>query len=348
MRPTRRGANAGPRRIMAGMKRTPSDAWLAGRVVTAAALSSDDPAAALPTRLKILAWGANPNSNGRDVIVGDAFVKALADARYPFRKIPIDFEHNTVPGTAAHAESREPRPIAGYATVEAVPGEGVFLNVTRWTAEGRATARSFEDLSACPVIDEAGNVIALPSCALCRTGAVPGIEFAQSPLAAWPCLAAIMPEQPAQPKENKMDYKKFLLGLLKLPETATDADIDAAIAAINEKPAPMGADAIKTAIDGALAPLRAEVDAQRKAAVLLGARLEGKVVALNAEAIGKLSVADLEAHVAALKPTVPLSALTPDQVDETTAAKPLSADQEAIARHCGLDPAEVFGKPKEG
>lgn len=113
------------------------------QVITPAALSSD-PAEALPNRLKVLAWGNNPNANQRKVHVGERFLQAMAATAYPYLKIPLDFEHNTVKGMPAYEESKEPRDVAGYATVEVIPGEGVFLNVTRWTPKGRMAASSLK------------------------------------------------------------------------------------------------------------------------------------------------------------------------------------------------------------
>lgn len=111
-------------------------------------------------------------------------------------------------------------------------------------------------------------------------------------------------------------------------------------------PAPMSADALTAAIDARLNPLMAKFEQQRKDAILLGARVEGKVVALSAEAIGKLSTDDLSEHVKGLPVTVPLAAMTPAHVEETGTATPLTADQLAIARNCGLTPEEVYGKEK--
>ena len=77
---------------------------------TEVALSAD--AAKLPKRIKILNWGDNPNCHGKRVNVGPLFAKCLAAATYPYRKVALDFEHNTFPGTAAYKESQEPRPVA--------------------------------------------------------------------------------------------------------------------------------------------------------------------------------------------------------------------------------------------
>lgn len=320
------------------------------RIITALALSAD-PAQPLPKRLKILGWGDNPNANGRKVVVNELFAAALNAPTYPFKKIPLDFEHNTCPGTLAYKESKEPRIVAGYATVECIPGEGVFLNVTRWTPEGVATASSFEDLSACPIPDKAGNVIALPSCALCRTGAVPGIEFVQSPLSTWPALSAVIPEETpdTQNTEDKnMEYRKFLLGLLKLPETATDEEIEAAIKASKPvdpaAPAPMSAEAVEAVVASRVAPLAASLADMAREGILRGARMDGKVVALSAEALAKFTPAELQAHVDGLAVSVPLNAITPTHVEEGKGEVPLSAERREMAINCGLDPEAVFKK----
>lgn len=320
------------------------------RIVSACALSAD-PAAALPTRLKVLAWGENANANGKKVVVGEALVAALSAATYPFKKVPIDFEHNTVPGTLAYKDSKEPRVVAGYAEVECIPGEGVFLNVTRWTPEGKAAASSFEDLSACPILDKAGNVIALSSTALCRTGAVPGIEFVQSPLHTWPALSAVIPGECLGNNNNEepeMDYKKYLLGLLKLSETATDDDIEAAMKAMKpvETPTaePMTAKMVADAAAAQVAPLVASLADMARQNILLAARMDGKVVSLSADALAKFSPAELQDHVKGLAVTVPLHAITPTHIDESATPVPLTADQESMARNCGVNPEAVFGK----
>ena len=303
-------------------------------------------AAKLPRRLKVLSWGENPNARGRRVNVGVKFLRALAAPAYPYAKVAIDFEHNTVPGTPEYERTREPRPIAGYAEVECVEGKGVFLNVTRWTPDGLAHAADFEDLSAAPVTDADGEVVALPSVALCRTGAVPGIEFVECP------LSAVAPEDnaggvvpPANKGEGKMQYKEILAKLLGLGPEATDEELkaaaDAAMAKAGEEAAK--AEAEKAARDAAKAAqeaLSARVEALEKGReedakqrVLLSARMEGKQVSLSADALAKLSAKDLEDHVAALPVTVPLSAVTPAVVKATPRAQ---AIDEGIMRNLGL------------
>ena len=61
--------------------------------------------------------------------------------------------------------------------------------------------------------------------------------------------------------------------------------------------------------------------------------MEGKQVTLSADALAKLSVEDVEKHVAALPVTVPLSALTPPVVKETSKAQAVDPE---IMRNLGL------------
>lgn len=298
--------------------------------------------AKLPTRVKVLSWGENPNARGSRVFVGEKFAASLSSPTYPFAKIAIDFEHNTVPGTREYERTEEPRAVAGYGTVELVPGDGVYLNIERWTDDGLAHARDYEDLSAAPVCDKEGNVLALQSVALCRTGAVPGIEFVQCPLFA---------DLSALTQEKTMDYRKILIKMLGLAEDADDGQIEAAVEAAKE------AEAAKMAESAALAAetekktecLSARVDAlsaayenEARERILLGARIEGKVVALSAEILSKMTPAELAAHVAALPVTVPLSAVTPSV--EPPAAKRGSAltDEAAkIAKALGLSEEDM-------
>lgn len=291
-----------------------------------------DAASPLPTRVKVLAWGENPNARGKRVFVGEKFLESLSSPTYPFAKIAIDFEHNTVPGTPEYERTREPRAVAGYGTVEYVRDEGIFLNVTRWTDEGLAHARDYEDLSAAPVCDAAGNVVALQSVALCRTGAVPGIEFVQCPLFADIGISA-QPEN----KENEMDYRKVLAGLLGLAENATDEEIAAAVVAAKAaKGKKEGeADAVE-ALSARVAELEKTREADAKERVLMGARIEGKTVALSASVMEKMTAAELAEHVKALPVTVPLNALTPAKEPPAKKTGGLDGEAARIARALGL------------
>ena len=330
---------------------------------TAVSLSAD--AAKLPRRIKILNWGDNPNCHGKRVNVGPLFVKCLNAAEYPYRKVALDFEHNTFPGTAAYKESKEPRPVAGFGTIEAVEGEGVFITMSSWTPEGEKMAVNFADVSAGAVTDKEGNLVAVASVALCRAGAVDGMDFVEAPLSGSvsSALSGIINQGRAEPghQDNQkgqqaMDYKALLLKLLGLGEDATDEAIQAAFAkAAEKKPTQEDKDAalsaaVKEAVAEAMKPIEEKVAALSAAAVahekadlIAEAAREGKVIALGADAIGKITVEDLKATIAKTPVTVPLNAKTPANMKEKTAEGEVPEELRQIALNCGVSP-DIFKK----
>jgi len=332
---------------------------------TAVSLSAD--AAKLPRRIKVLNWGDNPNSHGRRVNVGPLFAKCLKAETYPYRKVALDFEHNTFPGTAAYKESKEPRPVAGFGEIEAVEGAGVFIAMTGWTPEGERMAANYADVSAGAVTDGDGNLIAVASVALCRTGAVEGMDFIEAPLGGGVSSAlsgiinregGLKPAAPIQ-KGKAMDYKALLLKLLGLDGDATDEAIRAALDArgataphpeAGEQDAAALSAAVKEAVAEAVRPIEEKVAALSAAAVahekadlIAEAAREGKVVALSADAIGKITVEDLKATIAKTPATVPLAAKTPTTMKEKTAEGEVPEELRRIALNCGVDP-EVLRK----
>ena len=323
----------------------------------AVALSAD--AAKLPRRIKILNWGDNPNFYGKRVNVGPLFAKCLAAETYPFRKVALDFEHNTYPGTAAYKESSEPRPVAGFGTVEVIEGKGVYLTMSAWTPEGERNAVNFADVSAGAVTDKDGNVVAVASVALCRAGAVDGMDFVEAPLSGdvSSAISGIINNSKNQ-KGQAMDFKALLIKSLGLGDDATDEAIQAALAkALEKKPdenqearqAAMSA-AVKAAVAEAGNPIKVQVAAlsaaavdHEKRALIAEAAREGKVVALSADALAKLSVEDLKATIAKTAVTVPLSAKTPATVKETAPSGEVPEEFKKIAMNCGVSP-EIFKK----
>ena len=321
---------------------------------------------ALPNRIKVLNWGDNPNCHGKRVNVGALFVKCLNAETYPYRKVALDFEHNTFPGTEAYKESQEPRPVAGFGEIEAVEGDGVYITMSSWTPEGEKMAVNYADVSAGAVVDEEGNLIAVASVALCRAGAVEGMDFVEAPLSGGvsSALSGIINNQerglkPAAPiqKGKAMDYKALLLKILGLGEDATDEAIQAALDAAGKKPteeeqkAALSA-AVKAAVAEAVKPINEKVaalsaaaEAHEKADLIAEAAREGKVVALGADAIEKITVEDLKATIAKTPVTVPLSAKTPTNIGERGMGNGEQIPEELrqIALNCGVSP-EIFKK----
>lgn len=322
----------------------------------AVALSSD--AAKLPRRIKVLNWGDNPNCHGRRVNVGPLFAKCLSSAVYPYRQVALDFEHNTFPGTAAYKESREPRPVAGFGSIEAVEGRGVYLTMSSWTPEGERMAVNYADVSAGAVTDKDGNVVAVASVALCRAGAVDGMDFVEAPLSGGVSSALSGIINNNNQEGQAMDFKALLIKSLGLGDDATDEAIQAALAkALERKPdenqearqAAMSA-AVKAAVAEAVKPIQEQVAALSAAAVahekrdlVAEAAREGKVVALSADALAKLSVEDLKATIAKTAVTVPLSAKTPATVKETAPSGEVPDEFRRIALNCGVSP-DIFRK----
>ena len=350
-------------RILCAVMGKPDKVILLRTTGVAVSLSAD--AAKLPRRIKVLNWGDNPNCHGKRVNVGALFVKCLNADTYPYRKVALDFEHNTFPGTPAYRESREPRPVAGFGTVEAVEGEGVFITMTGWTPEGEKMAANYADVSAGAVTDDGGNLIAVASVALCRTGAVEGMDFAEAPLGGGvsAALGAIIDGEargataplPETRKGKAMDYKALLLKILGLGEDATDEAIQAALDAAGKKPTQEEQDAalsaaVKTAVAEAVKPIEEKVaalsaaaEAHEKQDLIAEAAREGKVIALGADAVGKITVEDLKATIARTPVTVPLNAKTPAAMKEKAAGGEVPEELRQIALNCGVDP-EIFGK----
>ena len=332
---------------------------------TGVAVSLSADAAKLPRRIKVLNWGDNPNCHGKRVNVGALFVKCLSAETYPYRKVALDFEHNTFPGTAAYKESKEPRPVAGFGTIEAVEGDGVYITMSSWTPDGEKMAANYADVSAGAVTDKEGNLVAVASVALCRAGAVDGMDFVEAPLSGGisSALSGIINQGRAEPghQDNQkgqqaMDYKALLLKALGLGEDATDEAIQAALAEKFEKKpteeeqkaalhaivAKEVAEAFKP-IEEKVAALSAAAVAHEKADLIAEAAREGKVIALGADAIGKITVEDLKATIAKTPVTVPLNAKTPANMKENPPAGEVSEEFRQIALNCGVDP-EIFKK----
>ena len=349
--------------ILCGVMDKPAKVILLRTTGVTVSLSAD--AAKLPRRIKVLNWGENPNCHGRRVNVGALFVKCLNAETYPYRKVALDFEHNTFPGTPAYKESQEPRPVAGFGTIEAVEGDGVYLAMSSWTPDGEKMAANYADVSAGAVTDKEGNLVAVASVALCRAGAVDGMDFVEAPLSGGisSALSGIINQGRAEPghQDNQkgqqaMDYKALLLKLLGLGEDATDEAIQAALdKAAAQKPTQEEKKtefdaAVKAAVAEAMKPIEAKVaalsaaaEAHEKADLVAEAAREGKVIALGADAIGKITVEDLRATIAKTPVTVPLSARTPGHMKETPPAGEVSEELRQIALNCGVSP-EIFKK----
>ena len=137
---------------------------------------------ALPTRLKVLAWGANESTKGTKTAgTGTSKVLAQNQRDLGYERVAIDFDHCTVTGTDTYKEllkAGQPPLIFGYGRPVCIPEDGTYLEDITWTPLGEQCARNFEDLS--PAIREnktTGEVDLIHSVALTPNGCVHGLQF---------------------------------------------------------------------------------------------------------------------------------------------------------------------------
>lgn len=155
-----------------------------------------------------------------------------------------------------------------------------------------------------------------------------------------------------------MDFKALLIKSLGLGDDATDEAIKAALAkALEKKTEPNNEEqqaamsaAVKEAVAQAVKPIQDQVVALSASAVardkqdlIAAAAREGKVIALSADALAKISVDDLKATIAKTAVTVPLSARTPENMKEKPVEGDIPEEFKAIALNCGVSP-EIFKK----
>jgi phage I-like protein len=305
---------------------------------------------ALPARLKFLDWGNNATAPkvGETVVVNERTlaILPLTQAHEGWDRIALDYEHNTLKGTPEFERSQEPRAVAAYGVVRAYANDGLYLEDLVWTPHGKQFAREYCDLSPAPARGTDGVVIGVHSVALCRHGAIDGLSF----------YAVEVPTKGGQ----GMDLLKWVRGFTKAPETATEDDLAAGLTArivalcteaarpLVEKIAALEAQlaagvkpeaitALSTEVAGLKAEHAAALLARDREAVLAQAARDGKVIALSADAVGKLSLEELKEHVSKVPVTVPLDRRTPTNIQA------LSVDADSKLTDLDRKTARMFG-----
>ena len=274
----------------------------------------------LPRRLKFFAWGDNQSTDG-SFRAGERTSSELPanQKKYGFERVAIDFNHCSVPGTDTYKDllkAGQPPLIFGYGRVQAVPGDGLYLEDIIWTPLGVQHARNFEDLS--PAIhDEDGEVTLVHSVALTPNGKVEGLEFFSAD------FSDHKNQQPSKNETMKTIPLTLFAAALGLPETAEEKEVLDALTERLKMPVatpPMPAEAITTltARIEALEKRLRDADAHGQEAerlrlvTLLSA--EGKVprredgAAYSRDELLVLDVATLKLLHANTPATVPLSA----------------------------------------
>jgi len=304
----------------------------------------------LPTSLLVLRRGENPSTKG-------VFrVTAMTDARFAAvqrqngrDRVAIDFEHNTLEGTEAYKAATEPRPVAGYG-VARLTQDGIVLDNIEWTKAGREQADNYGDLSPAPFHTPDMTVVGLHSVALVRNGAVYDLSFCST--------------ENGQNSNTEDGMDKFLAALRAaklIPEAGTETDVVNLITGLSAKLAEaqqalakvtaLTVDQVKTlageivtpqvtALTASIAALQAAAVKTQKDHLLTIAKFEGKVVALSADVVEKLTVNQLKDQIGKTPVTVPMDQRTiaTGLGAAPAGGKKYSEEQAAICRACGVDP----------
>jgi hypothetical protein len=285
----------------------------------------------LPPRLKIFNWGANPSDKGvYQVTAASAAALRQQIAGKSYARILLDFEHNSLKGHPNYQPA--PRKHAGMGDLEVVDNDGVYLSAIEYTPAGKEYARENSDLSPAAVFDKDGTLLAVLSCALLPNGSLDNVTF----------FSAAVPQGEATNPTKDTDMADIVaLEASVLTLTKENEKLRTDLTALSAKIP----DAAKhTALETTVTALSAKIvaletaDLQRaKDALLVGATQAGKLVALEADVIGQMTVAQLTTHIGKLPIVVPLSARTPrivkpDGVAGTDLLAQLNAIKDPAAR----------------
>jgi phage I-like protein len=275
-------------------------------------------------------------------------------------RVALDFEHNTVPGSPAWKECREPRAVAAYGVPRLAEGDGLYLDDLVYTPNGLAYALDYIDLSpAVRICPRTGEVDFLHSAALTRAGAVEGLSYYS--------IEAHVPE--TAKGDDEMEPREMMCAFAGV---APDASDEALTTAFSARIAALGAEAVQpvaaeitalsarvdalrpaegldgeiTALSSELATVKEELTAlsgelvaMRRRGVCEQAAREGKVIPLSAEQIAAMAPETLAEMVGKLPVTVPLDRRTPEHIEALSAAAGAAVTR--VARNCGIDPARV-------
>jgi phage I-like protein len=317
-----------------------------------------------PERLLIAKWGLNESVNG-NFRVGEKTAKFLPALQklLGFDTVKLDFEHNTVPGTAAYKADKEPRNIAADARLAVVPGEGIYAEGLKWTPHGvkSVTEGLHSDLSPTIKTDDDGEVVFIHSAGLCRQGAVTDLRVFSAGEILTPeqlrTFSATINPNPA----SSMDYKKLLIILLGLDANAADADIETAatsfaetakthtttlktlgekITALEQAAAKAGENKTHAPeieqLNTKLAALEKSTAGSERSQLVAEAIRAGKIVPHGA-AIDQLSNEQFKAVLDSLPvDQVPLAQRTPEGLKTFSAARPESDSASAVRKALNL------------
>lgn len=318
----------------------------------------------LPARLVVAPWGTHDARKRGKVIVNEVTAAAFAASMQALKRadrVALDFDHNTVEGTAAYQAEKEPRLVAAYGVPAVEKGVGIVLTDLQWTPEGKAALEGghFRDLSPAVFRREDGTVYALHSAGLCRHGEIDGltIEAATAPAQLAPFFAALSTSLEIEIKQPDMKPHPALIALLAalgvtLTAEADEAAVEKALTDAAAKvdslskapPAAMSAE-VKATIDtlsADVATIKAERDELKRAELIRQAQAAGKVIPLSAEAIKSAPLSILEDIVKTAKAgEVPIGRRTPTGEPGKDKPEAFSAEQLEVFAKMGVSEEDV-------
>lgn len=323
----------------------------------------------LPSRLKLLSWGANPSSKGTWILNETSAAQLpVNQKRANFDRVALDFNHNSVPGSESY--KGEPVLVAAHGDPRLIAGDGLYLENLEWTPEGRefVGGRHYIDLSPTILPNEKGEVLFLHSAAVCRQGSVHGLSIlsAGTPQLTQliqtlttnmtdyrPLVCALLGlsadatdlqiTTASEAAKKRPDHRKTLAGLLNLSADATDAEIETAAEEMAKKEKKDDKKELVTNA-GDLAALRARIDQLETNAATTAideirrlAAAEGKVIPgeILAGPVGK-DAGQLRALVASLPSTVPLEQRTGARPAPETSGLVTNSADDTVRKTLGI------------
>lgn len=322
----------------------------------------------LPTRLKVLNWGANETLKGVRY-VNETTVEQLprTHAARKWDRPVIDIEHASVPGSPTYEAAIAHGTfgtILGHGVASVRANDGLYLEQIEWNDNSRR-AYEFPDLSAAIVSDAGGHVIGMHSVAFCVHGAAEGITAfsthqpqegtEMNTLIAALLGLGVLPDPIDEDTQARAAAIGALLGKLQAEPAVVDKllsltpeKIDALLARqeAETKTAPNAANAVEvaeqiTTLSANVMELKAGFRAQQRTGLLLQAAAQGKRVPQAFLAKHGDDIETLSAMIAELPAgQVPITTLSVAGMAPTTGA-PASKVLTDVSALFGRKPSDL-------
>lgn len=163
----------------------------------------------LPTEIRLLQLGDNPNSNGAPLVLdADGLTQVIANWKQQGVDLPFDLDHQSL-----YAETNgQPAPAMGWFQPTA-KDDGLYASNIKWTDSGKQylQAKEYRYFSPTVEVDEDNRAVRLLPCALTNFPALQGI----------PALVAAKNHSPHSRKDYNPNMK-LVLHQLGLPDDAEE------------------------------------------------------------------------------------------------------------------------------